>query len=105
MKGTTTILKAVRGKVSRKDNWNPDVHDPYKIHVFPPGGGEPVPVDLSDMGVKSKQVKAVQVVEGGNPIVEVKHEKSKIRDVLDPGFAPDSGEFMRGGPARERGGG
>jgi len=100
-KATTTILKAVRGRVSRKDRFMPDPDDPYKIHVFPEGGGDPVPVDLSDIGVKSKQVKSAQLVEGGKPIVEVKHEKSTIRDALDPGFAPDPGEFVRGGPARE----
>ena len=80
----------------------PDPDDPYKIHVFPEGGGEPVPVDLSDIGVKSKQVKSAQLVEGGNPIVEVKHEKSTIRDIAhDDDFAPDPGEFVRGGPARK----
>ena len=101
-KGTASILKAVRGRVSRKDRFMPDPDDPYKIHVFPPGGGDPVPVDLSDIGVKSKQVISAQLVESGKPIVEVRHEKSTIRGVLaDDDFAPDSSEFVRGGPARE----
>jgi len=79
----------------------PDSDDPFKIHVFPPGGRDPVPVDLKDVGKKSDQVTSAQWVEGGKPIVEVKHEKSTIRDIAhDDDFAPDPGEFIRGGPAR-----
>lgn len=94
---TKAIRKATIGKIYRRQTFLPVPGKPKLINIIKDDGSTET-IELPN-GWKYREVKAAGISKTGNVKVEIKHEKTSIRDSLDNnGSIPDG--YTRGRKVR-----